>query len=166
MTATTIQSTRLRRITPPRAGTALRTLLLALLPLLLLAGCAVQFVSPYDALTDEAIQQAVLKAETIFAKVTATNASHAQTREEYRELDAMLNVIATRASIAGKKNQSELDLIKQIQAEMADLEAFHRDVAPYRASRIAITRVNFAALLHHEKGKKAATAAATGGGTP
>jgi hypothetical protein len=149
----------------PHAPGRLKILLLtALLPFLMLAGCAVQFVSPYDVITDEAIQGAILKAETIFSKVTVANAPYAQVRTEYRELEAMLNVISTRAAMGGTKNQYEQGLVTKLKEEMADLEAFHRNVAPYRASRIASTRVIFASLLHHEKGKKAASGGSTEGG--
>jgi hypothetical protein len=167
MSALLLSPTSKRRIpraaARPRKREHLRFLEL-MLPLVLLAGCAVQFVSPYDALTDEAIQQAVLKAETIFAKVTRSNASHAQVREDYRELEAMLAVVATRAAIDKKKNQFELGLVEKFREEVAELEAFHRDVGPYRASRLESTRVTIGSLLHHEKSKKAATAGGTRGG--
>ena len=147
-----------------RIGIIIRSVMVALLPLLLLAGCAVSFVSPYDALTDQAIQQASVKVETIFSKVTVGKLPHAQTRDDYRELDGQLAVIATRASIHGDKNKAEQEVVRLLQEEMTELEAFHRNVAPYRVSQLAGARSILRSLLHHQKGKKEAVGRGSEGG--
>ena len=132
----------------------------------LIAGCAVSFVSPYDELTNAAIHDAAVKAETIFAKVTVNKEPYPKLRDDYRELDGKLAVIALRSESFGKKNEAEKAVVKLLQQEMADLEGFHRDVAPYRASQLAGARSILRSLVHHQKAKKSALGSQPEGGTP
>lgn len=139
-------------------------LVLWLLPLLLLGGCAVSFVSPYDAMTDAAIQEAAVKAETIFAKVAVNKAGHASTAGDYRELDGMLAVLAMRAEVKGEKNATEQGRVASLRREMAALEKTHVETGPYRVSATSNARRVLRALIHHQESKQAASAAGGTGG--
>ena len=147
-----------------RPKVRLRSGLFLVAALWLVAGCAVSFVSPFDELTNAAIHDAAVKAETIFAKVTVSKEPYAKVRADYRELDGKLAVIAMRAESYGRKNEAEQAVVKLFQEEMGELEAFHRDVAPYRASQLAGARSILRSLVHHQKAKKAAIGAPAGGG--
>ncbi len=139
---------------PTIARTAGRAIVLALLPFLFLAGCAVSFVSSYDPITDAGIQEVVKKTETIVADVTVNQTPYAQHRAGYREVQGALAGVALRAGLYGEKNAAEQEIIGKLQKSLGNLEKIHRLVGPFRPEEARLTESLLVSLMHHELSKK------------
>lgn len=141
-------------------------LLLALLPLLLLGGCAVLFVSAYDPVTDEGIQETAKKTETIIADVLSNGTGYAAHREHYREAQGALAAVALRAELYGEKNKAERETIARLRQALGNLEKIHRALGSFRAAEAEGVRSLLRSLMHHELSKKHSTALTAPKGTP
>ncbi len=132
---------------------------LALLPFLL-GGCAVNFVSSYDPVTDAGIQEVARKAETIIADVLDNGTGHAAHREHYREARGALAAVGLRADLYGEKNKAERETIARLRQALGNLEKIHRAAGSFRAAEAEGVRSLMRSLMHHELSKKHSTALA------
>lgn len=135
-----------------------RFAVLWLLPLFLLAGCAVNFVAPYDEVFDRQVSELHQNTAVFLARMHATRGSYSSNRGFYSEAAGSIEVLRTRASLYGEKKNSgtlkELDLLEQA---FNDLQEIHR-AGPivgdgYRAVSNTLS-VHFRALLQIELHKK------------
>ncbi len=135
---------------------SLRRLLcfITLLPLLLLGGCAVSFVSGYDRITDEGIQEVTKKTETIISDVLVNKTGFASHRENYRQAQGALAAVGLRAEYYGEKNKAEREIIGKLQQALANLEEIHRLVGSFRPAEAEGVRSLLRTLMHHELSKK------------
>jgi hypothetical protein len=108
---------------------------LALLPLLL-AGCSVLFVSPYDEMTDRAISDLVVKTETFLVRYSATTndlgrlvkagrAFDDEAAKFYNEARGATAAILLRSE-QKDKNQEEIKILQDLSSQYDRLEASHR----------------------------------------
>ena len=135
-----------------------------MLPLLLLSGCAVSLVAPYDAVTDAAVQEVAQRTETIIADVTQNGTGYAQHRENYREVHGALGAVALRAELYGDKNKAEREVVSRLQQAMRNLERLHRAAGEFRPAEAEGVRSLLRSLLHHELSKKHSSALVNPGG--
>lgn len=124
-----MQRSPLSRSTPPAFW------ILALLPLLL-AGCSVLFVSPYDEMTDRAISDLVVKTETFLVRYSATTndlgrlvkagrAFDDEAAKFYNEARGAAAAILLRSE-QKDKNQEEIKMLRDLSSQYDRLEASHR----------------------------------------
>lgn len=135
-----------------------------LLPLLL-GGCAVMFVGPYDPVTDDAIQDLAKNTEVMIAQVTGGSGSYRRQAAFYREAEGALRAIELRAGLY-PKNEAELELTAKLRAAFKNLESIHREVGPFREREAEGVRSLLRSLLHHELSKKRSAGVGAPGGTP
>jgi hypothetical protein len=127
---------------------------------LLLAGCAVTFVSPYDPLTDAAVQKSAEQAETIITDVLLNGTKWKQHRDHWKELHAGLAVLKLRTAQDGARNKAEQGLVIRLQEAARLLEETHREDGPFLEEEAAGVRSLLRSLIHHESSKKHSTALA------
>jgi len=120
---------------------------------LLLAGCAVIFVSSYDEVTDQQIQDAAKKTEALIGDVLVNRTSYNQDAKDYQEIDGALGALEMRASNY-QKNEAEIDLIQKLRAAMRNLQRIHKEIGPFRQAEAEGVRSLFRSLIHHELSKK------------
>ena len=120
---------------------------------LLLAGCAVTFVSSYDVVTDEQIQDAAKKTEAVIGDVLVNRTGYSQHAKDYQEIDGALGALEMRA-VNYQKNEAEIDLIQKLRAALRNLQRIHREIGPFRQAEAEGVRSLFRSLIHHELSKK------------
>lgn len=121
---------------------------------LLFSGCAVSFVSGYDPVTDEGIQEVAKKTETIISDVLMNKTGEAAHRENYRQAQGALAAVGLRAELYGEKNKAEREIIGKLKLALADLEELHRLVGSFRPAEAEGVRSLLRSLMHHELSKK------------
>ena len=128
--------------------------LLLLLPFVL-AGCAVMFVAPYDAMVDKQVTELHERTRIFLAKMNASRGSHAQNVDFYQGAHASVAVIRSRAELYGaEKNKGTLANLKLLDSAFTDLEEAHR-AGPLIGPAYANTMdVHFRSLLQIELHKK------------
>ena len=137
---------------------------LLLLPLVL-AGCALMLVGPYDPVTDAAIQDLAKRTEIVIAEVTQAEGSYRKHASFYREAEGSLRAIEMRAGLY-PKNEAELELTGKLRAAFSNMESIHREVGPFRAREAEGVRSLLRSLLHHELSKKRSAGIGAPAGTP
>jgi hypothetical protein len=125
----------------------------ALLLPLLLAGCAVMFVSSYDEITDREIQDAAKTTEALIGDVLANQTSYHEHAKEYRQIDGALGALEMRASNY-QKNEAEIELLQKSRAALRNLQRTHKEIGPFRLAEAEGVRSLFRSLIHHELAKK------------
>ena len=123
-----------------------------LLPLLL-AGCAVVFVSSYDEVTDQQIQDAAKTTEALIGDVLVNRTSYSQHAKDYQQIDGALGALEMRAANY-QNNEAELKLIQGLRAALRNLQRIHREIGPFRQAEAEGVRSLFRSLIHHELSKK------------
>lgn len=121
------------------------------------AGCAVQWVSSYDAVTDEAIQASAKQTEVVITDVLARRSSYEVHKANYREIHGALAAIEQRASLY-EKNEAERDTLGKLRKALQNLERIHREIGPFRSAEAEGVRSLYRSLLHHELSKKRSAA--------
>lgn len=129
----------------------------SLLPLLL-GGCAVSFVSGYDPVTDEGIQEVAKKTETIISDVLVNKTGFAGHRENYRQAQGALAAVGLRAELYGEKNKAEREIVGKLKLALGNLEELHRLVGSFRPAEAEGVRSLLRTLMHHELSKKHSSA--------
>jgi hypothetical protein len=120
---------------------------------LLLVGCAVVFVSSYDEVTDQQIQDAAKKTEALIGDVLANRASYNQHAKDYQEIDGTLGALEMRAANY-QNNEAEIKLIQDLRAAMRNLQRIHKEIGPFRQAEAEGVRSLFRSLIHLELSKK------------
>jgi hypothetical protein len=120
---------------------------------LLLVGCAVMFVSSYDEITDQQIQDAAKTTEALIGDVLANRTNYDQHAKDYQEIDGALGALEMRA-VNYQKNEAEVDLIKNLRLALRNLQRIHKEIGPFRRSEAEGVRSLFRSLIHHELAKK------------
>jgi hypothetical protein len=123
-----------------------------LLPLLFV-GCAVVFVSSYDEVTDQQIQDAAKTTETLIGDVLVNRTSYSQHAKDYQQIDGALGALEMRAANY-QNNEAELKLIQDLRAALRNLQRIHREIGPFRQAEAEGVRSLFRSLIHHELSKK------------
>jgi hypothetical protein len=113
-----------------------RHCLLRLFLPLLMGGCAVMFVSPYDEMTDRSATELVLRTETFlvrYAAVTDETGNVAQEGKPYDREAAAFYTDAKGAAAAilfrseqKAKNEEEIEILRNLITRYGQLEASHR----------------------------------------
>src|ERR1700758_487824 len=98
---------------------------------LLLAGCAVMFVSSYDEVTDQQIQDAAKTTEALIGDVLVNRTSYNQHAKDYQAIDGALGALEMRASNY-QNNEAEIKLIQNLRAAMRNLRRIHKEIGPFR----------------------------------
>ena len=143
---------------PKRVSETLRHWNLYLLFLLLsLAGCAVQFVAPYDAVFDAGVSTLHQETNASLANL-AVGGSFSSNRKFYQETNAKIDALRLRAELYGAdKNKGTLKQLDLLKASFGDLAELHQ-AGPLtgESGRIAreLINVQFRALLQTELAKK------------
>jgi hypothetical protein len=122
------------------------------LPLLFVA-CAVVFVSSYDQVTDQQIQDAAKTTEALIGDVLVNRTSYSQHAKDYQEIDGALGALEMRAANY-QNNEAEIKLIQNLRAAMRNLQRIHREIGPFRQAEAEGVRSLFRSLIHHELSKK------------
>jgi hypothetical protein len=120
---------------------------------LLLAGCAVVFVSSYDEVTDQQIQDGAKTTEALIGDVLANRTSYAQHAKDYQEIDGTLGALEMRAANY-QNNEAEIKLIQDLRAALRNLRRIHKEIGPFRQAEAEGVRSLFRSLIHHELSKK------------
>ena len=120
---------------------------------LLLAGCAVMFVSSYDQVTDQQIQDAAKTTEALIGDVLANRTSYREHAKDYQEIDGALGALEMRAANY-QNNEAEIKLIQDLRAAMRNLRRIHKEIGPFRQAEAEGVRSLFRSLIHHELSKK------------
>ena len=120
---------------------------------LLLAGCAVVFVSSYDEVTDQQIQDAAKATEALIGDVLVNRTSYSQHAKDYQQIDGALGALEMRASNY-QNNEAEIDLIQKLLAALRNLQRIHKEIGPFRQAEAEGVRSLFRSLIHHELSKK------------
>ena len=120
---------------------------------LLLVGCAVVFVSSYDEVTDQQIQDAAKTTETLIGDVLANRTSYSQHAKDYQEIDGALGALEMRAENY-QNNEAEIKLIQDLRAALRNLRRIHKEIGPFRQAEAEGVRSLFRSLIHHELSKK------------
>lgn len=131
---------------------------LACLLVLLMAGCSVMFVTPYDEILDKQVTDLQLKTEQFFAKVEGSGASYEASKPFYQDAKAAVRVMRARAEASGEeKNKGEISEINLLEEKFGQLEVYHRAGSIRGKGGQAVHEsiaVNFRALLRIELAKK------------
>ena len=138
--------------------------LIVFLPLLL-SGCAVMLVGPYDPVTDEAVQDLAKETEIFIADVTTSGASYGKHAKFYRQAEGSLRAIEMRAGLY-PKNEAELALIGNLRAAFKNLRTTHQEVGPFREREAEPVRSLLRSLMHHELSKKRSAGVGAPAGGP
>jgi hypothetical protein len=93
--------------------------------LLLLAGCAVTLVGPYDEVTDQAITDLANRTEEFLARMQATGAPYHGNESFYSDAKARLATIKLRAALY-PNNTGEVKLLDQFSGNLDNLAELHR----------------------------------------
>jgi hypothetical protein len=120
---------------------------------LLFVGCAVVFVSSYDQVTDQQIQDAAKTTEALIGDVLANRTGYSQHAKDYQEIDGALGALEMRAANY-QNNEAEIKLIQNLRAAMRNLQRIHREIGPFRQAEAEGVRSLFRSLIHHELSKK------------
>ena len=120
---------------------------------LLFVGCAVVFVSSYDQVTDQQIQDAAKMTEVLIGDVVANGTSYRQHAKDYQEIDGALGALEMRAANY-QNNEAEIKLIQDLRAAMRNLRRIHKEIGPFRQAEAEGVRSLFRSLIHHELSKK------------
>ena len=120
---------------------------------LLFVGCAVVFVSSYDQVTDQQIQDAAKATEALIGDVLANRTSYSQHAKDYQEIDGALGALEMRATNY-QNNEAEIKLIQDLRAAMRNLRRIHKEIGPFRPAEAEGVRSLFRSLIHHELSKK------------
>jgi len=129
---------------------------LALLLPLLLAGCSVLFVSPYDEMTDRAVSELVTKTETFLGRYAATTNEMGklvkagrpyddEAAKFYNEARGATAAILLRSEQKDKNNE-EIQILKDLSQRYDALEASHRLGRITTSSAAALHRTERALL--------------------
>ena len=120
---------------------------------LLFVGCAVVFVSSYDQVTDQQIQDAAKTTEALIGDVLVNRTSYSQHAKDYQEIDGALGALEMRAANY-QNNEAEIKLIQDLRAAMRNLRRIHKEIGPFRQAEAEGVRSLFRSLIHHELSKK------------
>jgi hypothetical protein len=120
---------------------------------LLLTGCAVVFVSSYDEVTDQQIQDAAKTTEALIGDVLVNRTSYSQHAKDYQEIDGALGALEMRAANY-QNNEAEIKLIQDLRAAMRNLQRIHKEIGPFRQAEAEGVRSLFRSLIHLELSKK------------
>jgi len=120
---------------------------------LLFVGCAVVFVSSYDEVTDQQIQDAAKTTEVLIGDVLVNRTSYSQHAKDYQQIDGALGALEMRAANY-QNNEAELKLIQDLRAALRNLQRIHREIGPFRQAEAEGVRSLFRSLIHHELSKK------------
>lgn len=120
---------------------------------LVFVGCAVVFVSSYDQVTDQQIQDAAKATEALIGDVLANRTSYSQHAKDYQEIDGALGALEMRATNY-QNNEAEIKLIQDLRAAMRNLRRIHKEIGPFRPAEAEGVRSLFRSLIHHELSKK------------
>ena len=120
---------------------------------LLFVGCAVVFVSSYDQVTDQQIQDAAKTTEALIGDVLVNRTSYSQHAKDYQAIDGALGALEMRASNY-QNNEAEIKLIQNLRAAMRNLRRIHKEIGPFRQAEAEGVRSLFRSLIHHELSKK------------
>ena len=120
---------------------------------LLFVGCAVVFVSSYDQVTDQQIQDAAKATEALIGDVLVNRTSYSHHAKDYQEIDGALGALEMRASNY-QNNEAEIKLIQDLRAAMRNLRRIHKEIGPFRPAEAEGVRSLFRSLIHHELSKK------------
>jgi hypothetical protein len=147
---------------PLARSTPAKLWFLALLPLLL-AGCSVLFVSPYDEMTDRAVSELVTKTETFLGRYSATTNDMGRLIKAGRSYDdeAARFYNEARGSVAAillrseqkEKNTEEIKILGDLSGQYDRLEASHRLGTITKSSAFGL-RTTLRALLQVQLTKK------------
>lgn len=119
---------------------------------LLFVGCVV-FVSSYDQVTDQQIQDAAKTTEALIGDVLANHTNYNQHAKDYQEIDGALGALEMRASNY-QNNEAEIKLVQDLRAAMRNLRRIHKEIGPFRPAEAEGVRSLFRSLIHHELSKK------------
>ena len=119
---------------------------------LFFVGCVV-FVSSYDQVTDQQIQDAAKTTEALIGDVLANRTSYNQHAKDYQEIDGALGALEMRATNY-QNNEAEIKLIQDLRAAMRNLRRIHKEIGPFRPAEAEGVRSLFRSLIHHELSKK------------
>jgi hypothetical protein len=120
---------------------------------LLLVGCAVVFVSSYDEVTDQQIQDAAKKTEVVIGDVLANRTSYSQHAKDYQEIEGALGALEM-CAVNYQNNEAEVDLIQKLRLALRNLQRIHKEIGPFRQAEAEGVRSLFRSLIHHELSKK------------
>ena len=120
---------------------------------LLFVGCAVVFVSSYDQVTDQQIQDAAKMTEALIGDVLVNRSTYSQHAKDYQAIDGALGALEMRASNY-QNNEAEIKLIQNLRAAMRNLRRIHKEIGPFRQAEAEGVRSLFRSLIHHELSKK------------
>lgn len=120
---------------------------------LLFVGCAVVFVSSYDQVTDQQIQDAAKATEALIGDVLANRTGYSQHAKDYQDIDGALGALEMRATNY-QNNEAEIKLIQNLRAAMRNLRRIHKEIGPFRQAEAEGVRSLFRSLIHHELSKK------------
>jgi hypothetical protein len=120
---------------------------------LLLVGCAVVFVSSYDEVTDQQIQDAAKTTEALIGDVLVNRTSYNQHAKDYQEIDGALGALEMRA-VNYQNNEAEVDLIQKLRLALRNLRRIHKEFGPFRQAEAEGVRSLFRSLIHLELSKK------------
>lgn len=120
---------------------------------LLFVGCAVVFVSSYDQVTDQQIQDAAKTTEALIGDVLVNRTSYSQHAKDYQQIDGALGALEMRAANY-QNNEAEIKLIQDLRAAMRNLRRIHKEIGPFRQAEAEGVRSLFRSLIHHELSKK------------
>ena len=120
---------------------------------LLFVGCAVVFVSSYDQVTDQQIQDAAKTTEALIGDVLVNRTTYSQHAKDYQAIDGALGALEMRAANY-QNNEAEIKLIQDLRAAMRNLRRIHKEVGPFRQAEAEGVRSLFRSLIHHELSKK------------
>ena len=120
---------------------------------LLFVGCAVVFLSSYDQVTDQQIQDAAKMTEALIGDVLVNRTSYSQHAKDYQEIDGALGALEMRAANY-QNNEAEIKLIQDLRAAMRNLRRIHKEIGPFRQAEAEGVRSLFRSLIHHELSKK------------
>src|SRR5438105_13678687 len=120
---------------------------------LLFVGCAVFFVSSYDEVTDQQIQDAAKMTEVLIGDVLVNRTTYSQHAKDYQAIDGALGALEMRAANY-QNNEAEIKLIQDLRAAMRNLRRIHKEIGPFRQAESAGVRSLFRPLTHPEPSKK------------
>jgi hypothetical protein len=123
---------------------------LCFLALLLLAGCAVNFVAAYDETTDRLLTELSLKTETAVVRADSGQMSGAERDKFYEESLGTVRTLKARSSLF-TKNEDEISALGTLEA---GYEALRKRGAPPRSSFTTGLRRSLLALQQIQIAKK------------
>lgn len=163
-----------------------RSSVFILLLALLISGCAVSFIGPYDELTDRAITDLQNRTELFITRMRETGGRYSQNRDFYSDARARLASIRLREELYARKlkrdqsdtstpevvlkkgqpdpNDPTLRLIELLRGNLDQLEKLHQE-GPLTgtAGKVAhqLINTNFQSLLQLELAKKRSSGVST-----